>query len=81
MMDYMTNLQFNTFLGRAIEIWAGYDNAHNYALGKISRIIGLTNSEDSILLIFGMFDGNNQAKLIEKLDPEVAGEVIKIYRG
>ena len=77
----MTDLQFNALLGKAIEIWAGYDNTHNYALGKIQRLIGLTNSNDSILTIYGMFDGNNQSKLLNKLDGEVASEVIKIYRG
>ena len=74
-------MQFNTLLGRAIEVWASYDNAHNYALDKIQRIIPLTNSKQSILTIYGMFDSDNQAKLLSSIDYEIAEEVVKTYKG
>ena len=75
----MTDLEFNILLGRAIHIWSGYDNAHNYALGKIKSIIDLSNTEDSILTIYGMFDGDNQQKLFSLVGQEIAEKVLKIY--
>jgi hypothetical protein len=77
----MTRSEFRHFKTQAILVWSKYDDRHGYATGKIGRIVDLPNQEDSIITIFGMFDGDNQQKLLSMLIEPVANEVINLYKG
>lgn len=76
----MTDEQFKNVKMKAIHIWSSYDDTYDYAMGKVKRIINLDNSPESIITIFGMFDGDNQSRLINLLNPNVANMVIRMYQ-
>ena len=66
---------FNEIKQASISIWRGYDDTHGYASEKIAQIESLTNYRDNWGTMVGMFDHNNQVKLITKLSPKAVKKV------
>lgn len=66
---------FNEIKEKAIEIWRTYDDTYGYATEKISYVESITNIKDNWGTIVGMFDWQNQMKLLEKLSPEAQAKV------
>ena len=60
----------------AIRIWSTYDDTHGYSTEKINRVTALENVEDNFMVIFAMFDGVNQKKLLGKLSEDARREII-----
>lgn len=77
----LSQKEFNILKGKAMNIWSQYDNAFGYAEEKIGRILPLKNSPDSVVTIYGMFDGHNQSFLADCLPGEIVEKVIAIYSG
>ena len=65
----------------AVSIWLEYDDTYGYASGKIKRVKSLENFKDNAWTIVAMFDGSNQAKLLERVKPETADAIINIIKG
>lgn len=59
----------------AIEIWNTYDDTYGYASEKINYLNSFGNVRDNWGTIVGMFDQDNQAKLLAKLSPEARAKV------
>ena len=66
---------FNEIKGKAIEIWQTYDDTYGYASEKISYVNTIANIKDNWGTIVGMFDCDNQQKLLSKLSPEANDKV------
>jgi len=78
--DYYTapsNEIFNDIKENAIKIWKTYDNTYGYQDEKLNRIKDIKNFKDNTWFIVGMFDTNNQAKLLSMVKPETAEMIIK----
>jgi hypothetical protein len=58
---------FDQIKAAAISIWRTYDNTYGYATEKIDRINELTNFKDNWGTMVGMFDSDNQARLLALL--------------
>jgi malate/lactate dehydrogenase len=54
----------------SIEIWETYNDTYGYATEKIDMVKSLTNFKDNWGTMVGMFDSNNQARLLAKLSVE-----------
>ena len=59
----------------AIEIWETYDDTYGYASEKINRVKSIRNFKDNWGELVGMFDSDNQMKLLSKLSPEARAKV------
>lgn len=70
---------FDDIKENATKIWQTYDNQFGYVDEKLERI-SVENVSDNAWYIVAMFDGQNQAKLLEMVKPETA-EQIKRARG
>lgn len=66
---------FNEIKEKAIEIWRTYDDTYGYASEKIGYVNSITNIKDNWGTIVGMFDNDNQHKLLAKLSPETRDKV------
>lgn len=66
---------FNEIKEKSIEIWKTYDDTYGYASEKIGYVESITNVRDNWGTIVGMFDWQNQAKLLAKLSPEAKEKV------
>lgn len=78
MDDYYTapsDEVFNEIKERAIEIWQTYDDTYGYATEKIDQVKAITNVRDNWGFIIGMFDSQNQQKLLAKLSPGARDKV------
>jgi hypothetical protein len=69
---------FNDIKQKAKSIWLTYDDTHGYATEKIDQIETITNVKDNWGFIVGMFDWQNQQKLLTILTPE-AKALVKEY--
>jgi len=63
---------FEDIKAKAIQLWQTYDDTYGYASEKINRIKNIQNIQDNAWYIVGMFDQQNQIKLIFSLTPEAA---------
>lgn len=68
---------FNEIKTAAIEIWQTYDDEFGCATQKITKVNSLENVRDNWGYIVGMFDWNNQQKLVAKLSPEARAKVME----
>lgn len=68
---------FNEIKEKAIEIWRTYDDQFGYATKKIDRVNEITNVRDNWGFIVGMFDWDNQQKLLSKLSPEAKKQILE----
>lgn len=59
---------FNEIKRAAIELWRTYDDTYHYASDKVARIEHLKNIQDNAWYMVGMFDTENQYRLIHMLD-------------
>lgn len=78
MSDYYTapsDKIFNEIKDRAIEIWDCYDDRYGYATEKKDQVKAITNVKDNWGFIVGMFDSDNQQKLLSRLSPEARAKV------
>lgn len=66
---------FEEIKAKAIEIWQGYDDTYGYATEKIDYVKSIKNIRDNWGTIVGMFDYNNQMKLLAALSPEAREKV------
>jgi len=66
---------FNEIKQVAINIWKTYDDTDGYASEKIGYVESITNVRDNWGTIVGMFDWQNQAKLLAHLSPEAKEKV------
>lgn len=66
---------FNEIKRAAIKIWQGYDDQFGYASEKIAMVNSLKNYRDNWGTMVGMFDRQNQMKLLLKLSPEAIEKV------
>lgn len=66
---------FNEIKQVAINIWKTYDDTYGYASEKIGYVESITNVRDNWGTIVGMFDWQNQAKLLANLSPEAKEKV------
>lgn len=76
--DYMvppTDAVFEEIKAKAIKIWQTYDDTYGYASEKIKAVHSVTNVRDNWGYIIGMFDSNNQYKLVQRLSPEARDKV------
>src|ERR1035438_7697004 len=69
---------FNQIKAASIIIWSGYDNTYGYSDEKIGYIKPLKNIRDNYATIIGMFDYQNQEKLIDLLDGEAKRLVMEV---
>lgn len=70
---------FDDIKANAEKIWRTYDDAFGYVTEKLERI-NVENVGDNAWYIVAMFDGENQAKLLNMVKPETA-ELIRRARG
>ena len=73
--DAPSDKVFNEIKEKAIEIWRTYDDTYGYASEKIAYVESITNVKDNWGTIVGMFDWNNQMKLVANLSKESAAKV------
>lgn len=66
---------FNEVKQAAIEIWNTYDDTYGYASEKIEQVNSITNFKDNWGYMVGMFDHDNQQKLLAKLSDEAIEKV------
>lgn len=66
---------FNEIKQAAIEIWQTYDDTYGYATEKLNYVDSITNIKDNWGTLVGMFDHDNQMKLLAKLSPEARQKV------
>jgi hypothetical protein len=66
---------FNEIKQAAIEIWQTYDDTYGYASEKIDYVNSVGNIKDNWGTLVGMFDSDNQMKLLAKLSPEARQKV------
>lgn len=66
---------FEEIRQKAIEVWQTYDDTYGYASEKINYLNSFGNVRDNWGTIVGMFDSNNQQKLLAKLSPEAKAKV------
>jgi hypothetical protein len=66
---------FNEIKVAAISIWATYDDTYGYASEKIAMVDAIVNFKDNWGTMVGMFDSNNQQRLLEMLSPEAQEKV------
>lgn len=66
---------FNEIKEKAIEIWKTYDDTFGYASEKIDYVNSIKNVGSNWGTIVGMFDVNNQQKLVVMLSPEAREKV------
>lgn len=66
---------FEEIKAKAIEIWQTYDDTYGYASEKIRYARSVNNVKDNWGVLVGMFDHNNQMKLMAKLSPEAQEKV------
>jgi hypothetical protein len=71
---------FDDIKANAIKIWQTYDNNYGYVDEKVNKIKDMKNIRDNWSYIVGMFDGSNQEKLLDMVQPEAA-ELIRKVRG
>lgn len=69
---------FEEIKAKSIEIWQTYDDTYGYATEKIEQVSKITNVKDNWGFIVGMFDSDNQAKLMDLLSDE-ARELVGRY--
>ena len=72
---------FDDIKENAIKIWNTYSDKFGYRSEKINRIKNIKNIEDNAWYIAAMFDSNNQAKLINMIQPETAEMLKQAIRG
>lgn len=70
---------FDDIQKNAIKIWETYSDDGGYRTEKLQRI-DVKNVSDNAWYIVAMFDGPNQAKLLDMVEPETA-TYIKRARG
>lgn len=63
----------------AERIWRSYDDTYGYASEKLKRI-DIENISDNAWYIVGMFDSENQERLLSMVEPETA-TMIRLARG
>lgn len=68
---------FEEIKAKAIEIWQTYDDTFGYASEKIGYVNQITNVRDNWGTIVGMFDSDNQAKLLVKVSPEAREKIME----
>lgn len=68
---------FNEIKARAIDIWKTYDDSFGYATEKIDYVNSITNFKDNWGTIVGMFDSDNQQKLVVLLSGEAREKVLE----
>lgn len=66
---------FEEIKERAIEIWETYDDRYGYATEKINQVKSINNYKDNWGTIVGMFDYQNQQRLLKMLSPEAKKKV------
>lgn len=66
---------FNEIKKRAVDIWQTYDDTYGYATEKIEYVNSITNVKDNWGTIIGMFDQDNQRRLLAKLSPDAREKV------
>lgn len=71
---------FEEIKREAIGIWKEYDDTYGYASGKINSIKDIHNVKDNAWYMVGMFDSENQAKLLARVS-EKTRELIHRARG
>lgn len=71
---------FEEIKTNAIIIWQTYDDRHGYASEKVSRIKNVQNLRDNYAFILGMFDDDNQEKLVSLLSREARKELKSLKR-
>ena len=64
----------------ALAIWSTYDDTHGYATNKMKLVAPVQNIEDNAWYLVGMFDLDNQQKLLSMVGDETA-ELIRRARG
>lgn len=70
---------FDAIKREAIKIWQTYDDQFGYASEKIDRVNSLTNFKDNWGTMVGMFDPDNQRKLLDALiDSNCPEAVLKV---
>lgn len=73
--DAPSDAIFNEIKREAIKIWQGYDDTYGYATEKIDQVNSIANYRDNWGTMVGMFDQNNQLKLLLALSPEAVEKV------
>lgn len=68
---------FDEIKEKAIEICQTYDDTYGYASEKINYINTVANFKDNWGVLVGMFDSDNQMKLVHKLSPEAREKVVE----
>ena len=66
---------FDEIKKKAIELWRTYDNTYGYVDEKLDRIIHIENFKDNAWYIVGMFDSDNQKKLVDMLEEPAQSKV------
>lgn len=61
----------------AIKIWKGYDDEFGYATSKIEKVKSLTNTGSNYMMIYQMFDANNQIKLLTSVRRATAQRIME----
>lgn len=74
----VSNRVFNNIKNNSIKIWKTYDDTYGYQTEKVSRVNSITNEKGNWMVIVGMFDQDNQKKLIAMLSKE-ARELVERY--
>lgn len=80
MPDTPSDKTFEEIKTNAIIIWQTYDDTHGYASEKVSRIKDIQNLRDNYAFILGMFDDDNQEKLVSLLSREAREELKSLKR-
>lgn len=62
----------------AIELWKTYDDTFKYATQKVDRIKDVENYSDNFAYIIGMFDPENQRKLMMLVSKEAQREILRV---
>lgn len=68
---------FNEIKEKAIAIWNTYDDTYGYASEKINYVESITNIKDNWGTIVGMFDSDNQSKLLYLLSQQARDKVME----
>ena len=71
-----SNKIFEEIKQKSIDIWNTYSDAHGYRSEKLNRIKNVKNVKDNWRVFYGMFDWQNQTKLLMYLSQE-ANEFIE----
>jgi ribosome maturation protein Sdo1 len=69
---------FEDIKKNAVKIWQTYDNKFGYVDEKVNRIKDLKNISDNAWTIVAMFDGYNQQRLLEMVEPKTRKAIMDI---